>query len=230
MKRLSILILALAAGAFGQVYTAVVTGGGSGYTTAPTITATGGGCTTQPTFTSTVASGALTSVVPTFAGAGCTAAPTLAIGGPGSGAAATAELLPATVVVLSTVPSASGVSVQPSPSGGYTAWQYICWLTVPQQRVPFYAAKLFTMSGTAQVTSYVGLPASVGPGITSALANGIITEYLDSMILPNSVAGSTAETAMVSDCSAKQALVSAWNPWQYYGTYYNGNWTVITIQ
>lgn len=71
----------------GNVNSASVTAGGTGYTTAPTVTISGGGG-SGATAVATVSGGAVTGITITNSGSGYTTTPTIAIGGPGTGAAA----------------------------------------------------------------------------------------------------------------------------------------------
>ena len=227
MKRAFFLGLISAYTAFGQVYAVTVNQAGANYSTAPTVTPSGGGCTTQPTFVASVSNGGLNSVAPTFMGTGCTSAPSLAIGGPGTGASAAAVLLPASITVMAAVPSTGGNGIQPAIGGTYTAWQFACWLTVPAARVPFYANNVFRMPGTSQVSQVIPGPAGFG----TALATGIVTEFVDVVNVTSSVAVGVVQAAVVSSCSAQQSSLNAWNPWAKYGSsYLNGVWTGVTIQ
>jgi len=224
------LFLALAPCAWPQVISATLTNPGSAYTSAPAVTATGGGCTSEPTLVATIDNNThvVNGVSPTFAGSGCTSAPSLGFsGGGGSGAAATAVLLPYRIFILSNVNSLTGASVTPTPaSNSYVAWQFACYILVPSSRVPFVAAKLFPFPGSAQVTAQVSPPAA----IVSALASGIISEYVDSVLVPVSTVTATIEGLLVQACTNAQVNFSAWNPWSFYGTSYNGStWTVVTI-
>lgn len=225
-NKLALLILSASA-SFGQVYTATVTAGGSGYSTAPSITASGGGCSTQPTLTSTVSAGALASIVPTFAGSGCTSAPALAIGGPGTGATGTAALIPATIAVLSTTPV---VSAGGAAAVGATdlAWQFACELTVPAARVAYYATNNpFRMPGTSQTTSFYNAPAA----FQGALTLGIFTEFVDYTYSSSTQTLANVEADMVTRCTNYQTNMNTWNPWANYGTrYFNGTWTPVVGQ
>jgi hypothetical protein len=230
MKPALALVL-LAASGFGQVYTTTVTAGGSGYTSNPSVTASGGGCTVEPTFTASLAAGSVNNVTPTFMGTGCTSAPVLAIsGGGGSGATATAVLLPATIVIISVVPSATSSGVQPTVSGSFLAWQFACWLTVPRARVPFYATNttvnFFRMPGTAQVSQINAALANVPSAIATAMTNGILTEFVDFTTVSSSEAITVIEANVIAACSQQQTSLNNWNPWAFYGSYYNnGVWT-----
>lgn len=216
--------LFLSLASFAQVYSAAVGSGGSGFTTA-TITATGGGCTSQPTFSGTVTSNALSAVTVKYAGFGCTSAPTLTVTG-GTGATATASLLPASIVLLSSVPSLSGGSLQPSVGGTYMAWVFACELVVPSARVPFYAAKAYTLLGTSQISQFSGIP----NGYAGALAAGLFSEYVDQVILTNASSTATIEAAIQSSCTTQQTAINAWNPWAFYGTtFFNGVWSIVSV-
>lgn len=232
--------LLFAASAFAQVYSANVTAGGSAYTTAPTVTATAGGCTTEPTFVSTIATGAVTSVVPTFMGIGCTSAPTLGFsGGGGSSAAATAVLIPATIFVLGSPLSRSGSGLSIDINASYIAWQFVCELTVPQHRVPFYSSvtlSQFRMPGTAQSTQIttslvIGMTAAQAAAYNTALTNGILTEFSDYYIASSTVTAANIEIAIAAACAAQQTNVNAWNAWAAFGSFFsNGTWTVQGYQ
>jgi len=215
-----------------QVYTANITAAGTGYPAVVTITATGGGCTTEPTLTGAATGGAVTTITVTFMGIGCTTAPSLSVTGTGgSGGTATAVLLPSTIAILSAV--LSNNNGQPDPSGGYTAWNYACVLTVSASRTAFYAVGLFPFPGTSQITLFQnGTP----PGYSTALLNGIVTELHRNLVLPGAQSAtlSSAESQIVTDCAAQQTALTAWNPWAYYGTRYTGDtaspaWVVVNI-
>lgn len=80
----------------GQVISATVTAGGSGYTSTPTVAVTGGGG-SGAAIEALVVSGTVVSLIITDPGEGYTSAPTLTIsGGAGSGATATATIGPQT--------------------------------------------------------------------------------------------------------------------------------------
>jgi hypothetical protein len=225
---------------WGQVYSATVTAGGTGYTSSPTVTASGGGCSSEPTFLATITSGAVTAVVPNFMGLGCTSAPPLAFsGGGGSGAAATANLIPATIFVLEAVPSSSGSSVQPNIGGTNIAWHYACELTVPKARVPFFASTTlggFRMPGTSQGTAVIttlvnGMSGAIASAYAAAWTNGILTEFTDYYIANSTVSAANIEAAIVAACTGQQTNLTNWNPWAAYGTFYNnGTWTIQGYQ
>jgi hypothetical protein len=237
MKKLLLAVfLALPALAAGQVYSANVTSGGTGYTTVPTVTATGGGCVAEPTFTASIASGAVTALAATFMGTGCTTPPALAFtGGGGSSAAATALIAPASIFVLASVPSLSGSSLQPAIGGTNLAWQYACELTVPKARVPFYSSLIgapFRMPGTNQSSQIIlsqvtGVTGAIAAAYTAALSSGVMTEFQDYYIANSSVSAANVEVAIVAACAGQQVNLNNWNPWMAYGTFYNGTaWTI----
>ena len=232
MTKKLLLFLASAALCLAQVYMANITAAGTGYPAVVTVTATGGGCTTEPTLTGAATSGAVTTITVTFMGIGCTTAPTLSVTGTGgSGSTATAVLLPSTAAILSAV--LSNNSGAPDPSGGYTAWNYACILTVSASRTAFYAVGLYPFPGTSQTTLFQnGVPA----GYPTALLNGIVTELHRNIVLPGSASSTltAAEGQIVTDCAAQQTALTAWNPWAYYGTRYTGDsasptWIVVNV-
>lgn len=106
----------------GEVESATVTAGGSGYTSAPTVAFSGGGG-SGAAATAVLTSDAVTSLTITDPGSGYTSAPTIAFsGGAGTGAAATANLSDgamtvsgASIVVDITVSDISSVD-----AGAYT--------------------------------------------------------------------------------------------------------------
>jgi hypothetical protein len=239
MKRPFALVFLLSVLGWSQVYTTTLNSGGSGYTNA-TASSTGGGCTTQPTYAVTTTAGAVATIVPSYMGTGCTSAPTITFAGGGSGASATASILPATMVILSAVPTINGTSTSPVSGGQYTAYQYLCWLTVPQHRVGFYVGGLtnsvFRMPGTTQTTAAATSLVSgfnsgpTGPNLLLALSYGIMTEWDDFVVQSSSSPIANAEAEMVTRCGVEQTNLTTWNPWGNFGTYYNGTWNTQGYQ
>ncbi|MGH7239740.1 MAG: hypothetical protein ACREHG_06695 [Candidatus Saccharimonadales bacterium] len=108
----------------GEVASATVTAGGSGYTSVPTV-AFSGGAGTGAAATAVLTSEVVTSLVITDPGSGYTSAPTIAFsGGAGSGAAATAVLSDGamTVAGASIVVAITTADLSAVDAGAYT-WE-----------------------------------------------------------------------------------------------------------
>lgn len=225
----AILFLAFAVLAFPQVISTTVGAQGTGYSTVPTVTASGGSCTTEPTFLGVIdGSGHLTGITTLSGGVGCTSPPTLAIGGPGTGATATTVLLPYRAIILSSVNTAFCGNVQPSlGANSCIAFQFACYIVNTADRVPFIGAKLFLYPGVSQITTQVLPP----PAIVSALTEGVISEFVDSVITPVGTAVATNEALIQQDCANVQTNATTWNPYIVNGSTLSlaNIWTILSI-
>lgn len=108
------------------------------------------------------------------------------------------------------------------PSGGTTTdldYSVAFWLVPPVSRQPFYA----NAAATSQVIG--ALAAEV-----TAIQAGQVVEQ----IVPVSYSSGTAIAAITADLAARynaaQALLTANNPWNRYGTSWDGTtWTQVTV-
>jgi hypothetical protein len=67
---------------------------------------------------------------------------------------------------------------------------------------------------------------NTGPNIVAALGLGIFTEYEGTVFTNSTNPITTAEPLIVTSCATQQANLNAWDPWNYYGSYYTlaGAW------
>jgi hypothetical protein len=89
------------------------------------------------------------------------------------------------------------------------------WLSVPTARQPFYADATLT-SAYKQASA---------PEI-SAIQSGAIVEQTVDMAFLQGTSLTAVKALLVTEFTARQAAVTAWNPWDRYGSFYDGSaWT-----
>lgn len=104
------------------------------------------------------------------------------------------------------------------PSGpGPITFRAAFWLVVPVARKPFNVSANFT---SAVVDGSV-----TGPELT-ALRDGSVNEIVETFTEPPGTSLPNIKAHLVAEFTARQAELNANNPWQRYGTFYDGvSWT-----
>ncbi len=95
------------------------------------------------------------------------------------------------------------------------SFKYVFWATIPVARQTFYSN-----ASASSVVKDITTPELI------AIQNGQIVEQQNQ---GNYVAGTpvaTIQTDLVNKFNAFQTQVTNYNPWLYYGTYYDGTWHV----
>jgi hypothetical protein len=93
------------------------------------------------------------------------------------------------------------------------------WLAVPTARQPFYA-------NAALKSRVIGITA---PEL-SALQNGQFIEHVEEASYPLGTGLPAIGADLVRRFDEQQSMLNAQNPWNRYGTFYDGtSWTQITV-
>lgn len=99
--------------------------------------------------------------------------------------------------------------------GGDVGFRVAFWANVPAARQSFYA----DAARTSQVKDATA-------GELAALRNGSVTERVDVIRFPTGTTLNQAQTGLVAAFNAYQSEVNAYNPWNRYGTFWDGtSWT-----
>lgn len=110
----------------------------------------------------------------------------------------------------------------PGRSGGDPiAYRYAFWLDVPVARRPFFA--------NASATSAVK---DATAGELSAIQSGAVKEVVDTFSYPDGSTLAQIQAGLVALYNASQSALnsSAANPYDHYGTSWDGNaWTISTV-
>ena len=113
------------------------------------------------------------------------------------------------VIVLERLGSKETVYGNQSPQ----YWSYVFWADVPVARASFYA--------NAGLTSAVK---DVAAGDLAALQAGTIVEKLDTIEVDKGATIPQLQTILEAKWTDYQAMVTNFNPWTRYGTYWDGTW------
>ena len=92
-------------------------------------------------------------------------------------------------------------------------WSYVFWADVPASRASFYAN-----AGFASVVR------DVGAGDLAALQAGTVVEKLDIIQVDKGATIPQLQTILESKWTDYQTSVTNFNPWNRYGTYWDGTW------
>ena len=94
-------------------------------------------------------------------------------------------------------------------------WSYALWADVPAARQSFYA--------NATATSAVR---NIAPADLLAIQNGSVVEKVATLQVPKGATIGQLQTALETIWSAYQTEVTNFNPWNRYGTFWDGaSWT-----
>ena len=95
------------------------------------------------------------------------------------------------------------------------SFKFAVWANVPTERQPYYA--------NAEATSEVK---NITAEELTAIQNGEISEQIFTAVFPSGTELTTIKDYLIAEAIKYQTLINTKNPWQYYGTYYDGDsWT-----
>jgi len=93
------------------------------------------------------------------------------------------------------------------------------WLSVPQSRWPYYANPEFT-------TQFLGASAAE----ITALQQGQVWEQVEDVPFQKGTGMAAIATALEKRYAELQDFITNQNPWNRYGSYYDGtSWTQVTV-
>ena len=97
-------------------------------------------------------------------------------------------------------------------------YRYVFWADVPSARQPFYAA----LAGPTAVSAWKDALAADN----TALQNGSVVEKVDTIQVPSHATLAQIRVFLQDKWAEYQAAITARNPWQRYGTTWDGTtWT-----
>ena len=97
---------------------------------------------------------------------------------------------------------------------------YVLWADVPAARQPHYAD---ANSPPTKVSAWPGAT----PADNAALQNGSVAERVDSQRTPKGTGMAAVQSQLETNWQAYQSEINAYNPWQRYGSTWDGtSWTV----
>jgi len=100
--------------------------------------------------------------------------------------------------------------------GGFTSFKYVFWVDVPATRQSFYA-------NPSKVSAY-----SLASSSELALLQvGSVTEVVDTITLTEGATVANVQSSLIIQWQNVQDSVNSSNPWNRYGTFWDGiSWTI----